>query len=240
MQCQFVMCTAKYVKASMNVKALLTMSKKSIAQYISPSLGQKFEQSQPITDEDLSDFKQYTSTYCPLVITSRKDNQKMIFSLRIPDNFIITLRETKPLLPQHAPHSGRRCDYKTCNCCLCMKYAKHSFISAHSLEDGQAPKDWLTGEAPRFKYLSEVLKHLDLYSYEHMTNHSCVDSLPLYKARSLTLKPCPGHDASDQGVPLHKVAGIWYGLAITCNQDYSRILNRDTPDVKHSLNCVIP
>ena len=127
--------------------------------------------SQPITDEDLADFKRYASTDCPLVITGRKDHQKIIFCLRIPDNFIITLRATKHLLPQHAPQSGRRGDYKTRNYCLWTKYAKHPYMSADLLEDGQAAKDWLAAQAPLFKYLSEALKHVDLQSNENITNY---------------------------------------------------------------------
>ena len=98
-QWQFVMRTPKHVKASMYVKDLLTMSKKSITRCISPKLRQKFEQRQPITDEDISDFNRYTSTDCPLVITGNKDHQNIIFRLRIPDYFIITLQQTKHLLP---------------------------------------------------------------------------------------------------------------------------------------------
>ena len=181
MEWQFVMRTAKHVKASMDVKDLLPISKKSIARCISPKLRQKFEQRQPITDEDLSDFKRYPSTDCPLVITGRKDHQKIIFRLRIRDNFIITLRETKHLLPQHAAQSGRRGDYKTRNYCLWTKYAKHPYMSADLWEDGQAAKDCLAAQAPLCKYLSEALKHVDFQSYENMTNHPWLDSLLVNK-----------------------------------------------------------
>ena len=240
MEWDLVMRTAKHVKACMDVKDLLTMSKNSIARCISPKLRQKFEQRQPITDADLSDFQRYASTDCPLVITGRKDHQKMIFRLRISYNFIVTLGETKHLLPQYAPQSGWRGDYKTRNYCLWTKYAKHPYMSADLLEDGQAAKDWLAAQAPLFKYLSEALKHVDFHSYENMSNHPWLDSLLVNKAWSLGQKPRPGHVPSDQEVPLHKVAGIWCGLALNCDQEYSGMPHRDTTDVKHSLNCVIP
>ena len=240
MEWQFVMWTAKHVKASMDVKDLLTMSKKSIARCISSKLRQKFEQRQPITNEDLADFQPYPSTDCPLVITGRKDHQKIISRLRMRDNFIIPLSETKHLLPQHAPQSGRRGDYKTRNYCLWTTYAKHHHMSADLLEDAQAAKDWLAAQAPLFKYLSEALKHVDFQSYENMTNHPWLDSLLVNKERSLGQKPRPGHVASDQEVPLHQVAGIWCGLAINCDPEYCGMPHRDTADVKHSLNYVIP
>ena len=174
------------------------------------------------------------------MIPGRKHHQKIIFRLRKPDNFIITLRETKHLLPQHAPQSGRRGDYTIRNYCLWTKSAKHRYMSADLLEDGQAAKEWLAAQAPLFKYLSEALKHVDFQSYENMTNYPWLDSLLVNKARSLGQKPRPGHVASDQEVPLHKVAGIWCGLAINCDQEYSGMPHRDTADVKHSLNYVIP
>ena len=197
MEWQLVMRTAKHVKASMDVKDLLTMSKKSIAGCFSPKLRQKIEQRQPITDADLSDFQRYPCTDYPLVITGRKNHQKMILRLRIPDNFIVTLRETKHLLPQHAPRSGRRGDYKTRNYCLWTKYAKHPYMSTDLLEDGQAAKDLLAAQAPLFKYLSEALKHVEFQIYENMTNHPWLYSLLVNKAQSLGQKPRPGHVASD-------------------------------------------
>ena len=41
-------------------------------------------------------------------------------------------------------------------------------------------------------------------------------------------------------MPLHNVAGIWYGLAVNCDQQFSGVPHQDTADVKHSFNCVIP
>ena len=73
-----------------------------------------------------------------------------------------------------------------------------------------------------------------------MTNHLCLHSLLVNKARSLGQKPRPGHVASDQEVLLHKVAGIWCSLAINCDQEYSGMPHWDTADVEHCLNCVIP
>ena len=75
----------------MDVKDLLTLSNKSIIRCISPKLRQKFEQRQSIADEDLADFTRYPSTDCLLGSTGRKNHQKIIFRLRIPDNFTITL-----------------------------------------------------------------------------------------------------------------------------------------------------
>ena len=73
-----------------------------------------------------------------------------------------------------------------------------------------------------------------------MTNHPWLDSLLVDKVRSLSQKLSPEHVASDKEVPLHKLSGIWCCLAINCNQEYFGIPHRDTADIKHSLNCVIP
>lgn len=147
------------------------MPSKTITKCIPKEIVTKFKQRHPITDEDLKDFTQHASSPQPLILAGRKDKKILAFRIRIPEAFLSTLKETKHLLPTHAEASGRRGKYKTRNYCLWAKYVDHPYMSANLLEDGEGAKEWLSEQAPLFKYLSEVLKLVDFESYERITTH---------------------------------------------------------------------
>jgi len=113
-------------------------------------------------------------------------------------------------------------------------------MSANLIEDGPEAQQWLSAHAPLFKYLSEILKLVDFESCTTMTNHPWLDKLIVNKAKSLGQKVSVACAALTEQVPLHKVAGIWYGLVVNCDQEFSGVPHRDTNDVKQSMNCVIP
>lgn len=240
MEFQHIMRTAQRIKCSMGLKDLLTMPAKNINKCIPSDILKKFKQRQTITDTDLKDLTQHPSGPRPLVLMGRKDKKILAFRMRIPDHFIETLKQTKHLLPKHVETSGRRGDYKTRNYCLWAKYAKHPYMSADLLEDGPAAKEWLSAQALLFKYLSEVLKLVDFESYETMTNHPWLDKLIVNKAKSLGQKIVLGSTVEKENIPLHKVAGIWYGLAVNCDQEFAGVPHRDGNDMKNSMNCIRP
>jgi len=51
-----------------------------------------------------------------------------------------------------------------------------------------------------------------------MTNHPWLDKLIVNKAPNLGQKIIPWQAVAIEQVPLHKVAGTWYGLAVNCDQ----------------------
>ncbi|KAF8451390.1 hypothetical protein BGX38DRAFT_1183099 [Terfezia claveryi] len=228
MEFQYHLRKAKRVKCSMSLKELQTMPSKTIAKCMPKDILTKFKQRHPITDEDLKDFTRHPSSVHPLILAGRKDKKILAFRIRIPATFLTTLKETKHLLPAHAEASGRRGEYKTRNYCLWAKYADHPYMSANLLEDGEGAKEWLSAQAPLFKYLSEVLKLMDFESYERMTTHPWLDKLLVNQAKNLGQKVGAGGTSAMSEVPLHKVAGIWYGLAVNCDQEFA------------GMNCIIP
>jgi len=131
----------------------------------------RFHQRHTITPEEFKDFKSFPSNPAPLLITGQDAKQILAFRLCIPTTFQTTLCVTKHLLLQLAEKSRRRGDYKTRNYCLWADYANHPYLSGDLLQDGKASTEWLTAQAPLFKYLSEVLKLVDFESYETITNH---------------------------------------------------------------------
>ncbi|KAF8415248.1 hypothetical protein EV426DRAFT_709352 [Tirmania nivea] len=175
----------------------------------------KFKQRYPITDEDLRDFTRHPSSPQPLILAGRKDKKILVFRIPIPMAFLTTLKETKYLLPTHAEASDRR-------------------------EDGEGAKEWLSAQALLFKHLSEVLKLMDFESYEQMTTHPWLDKLLINQAKSLGQKVVASARSNTLDVPLHKVEGIWYGLAVNCDQEFAGVPHRDGNNVKNSMNCVIP
>ena len=60
------------------------------------------------------------------------------------------------------------------------------------------------------------------------------------RAQTLGQEILPGHVPAANQVPLHTVAGVWYWLAVNCDQEYAGVPHRDEADVKNSMNCVIP
>ncbi|RPB19192.1 hypothetical protein L211DRAFT_853460 [Terfezia boudieri ATCC MYA-4762] len=240
MEFQHQLRMAKRVKCSMSLKELQTMPSKTITKCIPKEIVTKFKQRHPITDEDLKDFTQHTSSPQPLILAGCKDKKILAFRIRIPEAFLSTLKETKHLLPTHAEAAGRRGEYKTRNYCLWAKYADHPYMSANLLEDGKGAKEWLSTQAPLFKHLSEVRKLVDFESYERMTTHPWLDKLLVNQAKHLGQKVVAGGGLNMPEIPLHKVAGIWYGLAVNCDQEFAGVPHRDGNDVKNSMNCVIP
>ncbi|RPB18301.1 hypothetical protein L211DRAFT_854238 [Terfezia boudieri ATCC MYA-4762] len=113
-------------------------------------------------------------------------------------------------------------------------------MSANLLEDGEGAKKWLSAQAPLFKYLSEVLKLMDFESYERMTTHPWLDKLLVNQAKHLGQKVVAGEVSTAVEIPLHKVAGIWYELAVNCDQEFAGVPHRDSNDIKNSMNCIIP
>ncbi|KAF8415100.1 hypothetical protein BGX38DRAFT_1246454 [Terfezia claveryi] len=215
MEFQYHLRKAKRVKCSMSLKELQTMPSKTIAKCMPKDILTKL----------------YASSLQrpPLILAGRKDKKILAFRIRIPATFLTTLKETKHLLPAHAEASGRRGEYKTRNYCLWAKYADHPYMSANLLEDGEGAKEWLSAQAPLFKYLSEVLKLMDFESYERMTTHPWLDKLLVNQAKNLGQKVGAGGTSAMSEVPLHKVAGFVRGVP-----------HRDGNDVKHSMNCIIP
>lgn len=240
MEWQFSSRLAARVKSSANVKDLLTMTKAQQSKVVPADIKKKFQQRKQITDQDLRDLQSYPSSAEPLVITGRNDKKILALRIRIPPHFLDTLRETKPLLPQHSEKSGRRGDYKTRNYCLWAKYADHPYLSGDLLEDGEEAMEWLSAQAPLFQYLSEQLKLWDFESYQNMRTHPWLDKLMVKKAHTLGQKIVPGQPQPTNKVPLHTVAGVWYGLAVNCDQEFAGVPHRDEADVKNSMNCVIP
>ena len=73
-----------------------------------------------------------------------------------------------------------------------------------------------------------------------MRTHSWLDKLMVKKAPTLGQKVLQGQPTASKTVPLHTVAGIWYGLAVNCDQEYAGAPYRDDADVKNSMNCIVP
>ncbi|KAF8441125.1 hypothetical protein BGX38DRAFT_1204929 [Terfezia claveryi] len=218
MEFQYHLWKAKRVKCSMSLKELQTMPSKTIVKYMPKDILTKFKQRHPITNEDLKDFTCHPSSVHPLILAGRKDKKILAFRICIPTTFLTILKETNHLLPAYAEASGCRGEYKTRNYCLWAKCVDHPYISANLLEDGEGAKEWLSTQAPLFKYLSEL------------------DKLLVNQAKNLGQKVGAGWTSAMSEVPLHKVVGIWYGLTVNCDQKFAGVPHQDGNDVKHSMN----
>ncbi|KAF8433299.1 hypothetical protein BGX38DRAFT_1223199 [Terfezia claveryi] len=109
-----------------------------------------------------------------------------------------------------------------------LKETKH-LLPAHAEASGRR------GEYKMHNYFS-----MDFESYEWMTTHPWLDKLLVNQAKNLGQKVGAGGTSAMSEVPLHKVARIWYGLAVNCDQEFAEVPHRDGNDVKHSMNCIIP
>ena len=231
---------AKRVHACMNLKALLDMSQRQQKGVVPPTIRHQFETGTVPSDIVFLNFTRYPSTPEPLVILGRKDKQVLALRVRIPMHFIQMLKDTSHLVPRRRQSSTPRGEYETRNYCLWADYADHPYLSADLLTDGEFAKEWLEAQAPLFRYLSNVLKLWDFESYRNMTTHPWLDNLIVNRAVSLGQKIVPGRQPSSEDVPLHTVAGIWFGLAINLLQQKPGNPHRDPADARNSLTCVIP